>query len=160
MPGETNQALKLLARDLNQHRLISFGLPGKDKFQRLGNQVLGDAVTIGCNLPQCSAQLLHVPGYVVRPLKHLTQNAIIDISFALDINHLLAAGFKGVQLWDLEAQTVIRSFRDYTGVVCWQATVSANGKYVLAGFGDLSLWLWDFRSGKAVHELKAHSSAA
>ena len=81
---------------------------------------------------------------------------VMSIAFAPDGEHILTAGWSGVQLWSLATQEPVRSYRDYTGSVCWQAAVSPDEKYVLAGFGDLSLWLWDFRTANVLHRLEGH----
>ena len=61
-----------------------------------------------------------------------------------DSTSLLLAGFGGqqVSLWNTESGKELGTFGTDTGVVCWFAAQSSRGQ-VAAGFGDLSLRVWD-----------------
>lgn len=53
----------------------------------------------------------------------------------------------------LTGPALTRSYRGYTGVTSWYSACSPDERFVLAGFGDCSLQLYDARTGTLAREL-------
>lgn len=67
----------------------------------------------------------------------------------------MSASFdKHVMIWDASTQTLVRQIKlSGGGVVCWKAVVSRDG-VVAAGFGDLTLRLFELATGKELRCLE------
>jgi WD40 repeat protein len=78
------------------------------------------------------------------------------LAFTPDGRGFLTAGFDGVRRWDLATGAEAVCYRPYSGYVCWQAAVAGGGRLVVAGFGDLTLRVWDYSSGKELRQLAGH----
>lgn len=85
------------------------------------------------------------------------QGSVHGVSYVPHGDHLLVSGFAGLHLLDARSGAIVRSYRGYTGVTSWYSASSPDGRYVLAGFGDCSLQLYDARTGALARELSTIS---
>src|SRR5262249_38928158 len=85
------------------------------------------------------------------------RSQVLGLTVTPDGREFLTAGFDGVHRWNLASGKRSCTYRDGSGTVCWSVACTASKKLVLAGFGDLTLRLWDFASGKELRQLVGHS---
>jgi WD40 repeat protein len=82
---------------------------------------------------------------------------VLGLAVTLDGREFLTAGFDGVHRWELATGKRLCTYRDRPGCVCWSVACTRSQDLVLAGFGDLTLWLWDFGSGKELRQFVGHA---
>jgi WD40 repeat protein len=82
--------------------------------------------------------------------------AILGLAAAPDGREYFTAGFDGVRRWGIASAKERLCYRPYSGVVCWGVACSPDARYVLAGFGDLTVRLWDFATGNELRQLRGH----
>src|SRR5262245_51137625 len=68
-----------------------------------------------------------------------------------------SAGFDGVHRWERASGKLLCTYRPRGGTVCWSVASTRSEDLVVAGFGDLTLRLWDFASGNELRRLVGHS---
>ena len=69
---------------------------------------------------------------------------------------VLAVGFPGVFRYDLSTGQRTCTYQETGNYVCWEAAVSADEKFVVAGFGNKTLRIWDYASGQHLRKLAGH----
>src|SRR5436309_2392062 len=82
---------------------------------------------------------------------------VLGLAVTPDAREFLTAGFDGVHRWELATGNRLCTYRDRGGTVCWSVACTASKRFVMAGFGDLTLRLWDFASGKELRQFVGHS---
>src|SRR5436190_388807 len=72
----------------------------------------------------------------------------LGVTATPDSRDVLTAGFAGVHRWNLATGKKVCTYRNYSGHVSWCVACDPKQSLVLAGFGDLTLRLWDYATGK------------
>lgn len=85
------------------------------------------------------------------------RNQVLGLAVTPDAREFLTSGFDGVHRWELKTGNRVCTYEDRNGTVCWSVACDANHGLVMAGFGDLTLCLWDFTTGKELRQLVGHS---
>lgn len=73
--------------------------------------------------------------------------------------HALLGSFAGVRRIDLQTGAVAQLYPGPARVTCWGAVASPDQKFVAAGFGDLTLRVWDYATAKPLRQLAGHPDA-
>jgi WD40 repeat protein len=99
------------------------------------------------------------------PFADNAAGAVNAACFSFDGRHVLTAGLKSLELWEVEAGRRVRRFcqpsdepllnedNEETLPVC----LSSDGHYVLSGAPDKKLRLWDVTSGSCLRVLVGHT---
>lgn len=85
------------------------------------------------------------------------ESEVLGLTVTSDGREFLTAGFDGVRRWDLATGKRRCTYRGDSGTVCWSVACTASKQLVVAGFGDLTLRLWEFGSGKELRQLVGHT---
>jgi WD40 repeat protein len=85
---------------------------------------------------------------------HTELGVALTAAYAPDGKHLITGGFSRAKLWEAATGQVVRSFEGTSNLYA-DAKFTADGEYILSSASDLSMKVWDPRSGRMLHSHKA-----
>ena len=85
---------------------------------------------------------------------HTELGLALTAAYAPDGKHLITGGFSETKLWEAATGKVVRSFEGTSNLYA-DAKFTADGEYIITSARDLSMKVWDPRSGRLLHSHKA-----
>ena len=85
---------------------------------------------------------------------HTELGLALTAAYAPDGKHLVTGGFSKTKLWEAATGQVVRSFEGTANLYA-DAKFTSDGEYIITSARDLSMKVWDPKSGRLLHSHKA-----
>ncbi|HOP05139.1 MAG TPA: WD40 repeat domain-containing protein [Tenuifilaceae bacterium] len=75
-------------------------------------------------------------------------NSAYSLKFMSNDTQLFSAGHNSINIWDIESETIIKTFEGQTGMQ--ECKFSSDGKYLASCAEDYTVWLRDFETEEVI----------
>ena len=87
------------------------------------------------------------------------QFVVYSIDFSPCNNYIVIGGDRGIEIWDLKTQKVVKSLNAHNNSVSC-VSFSPNGDYLASASSDEKVYLWDIKRGIIKYSLDGHNGSS